>query len=73
MKITCTCQAKVDREREQLNEAQFGLVLNWAFVTQSSMPPLVIKEEDILIQERGNVLRMVKTEVKIEFFLHPAV
>ena len=37
------------------------------------MPPPVVEEENILIQERRNVLCMGKIEVEIEFFLHPTV
>ena len=37
------------------------------------MPPLVIEEENILIQKGRNILSMVKIEVQIEFFLHPPV
>ncbi len=71
--LICICQAKVDSEKEQLGKAQFGLVLNWAFVTQGGVPPPVVEVKDILIQESRNVLSVVKIEVQIEFFFHPTV
>ena len=37
------------------------------------MPPLVIEVRDIVIQERGNILSVVKIEVQIQFFFHPTV
>jgi hypothetical protein len=37
------------------------------------VPPLVVEEDNILIQKGGNILRMVKIEVQIEVFLHPAM
>jgi len=45
-------------------------VLNRAFVAQSGVPPLVVEEENILIQEGRDILGAVEIEVKIEFFLH---
>ena len=35
----CTCQVKVDTEKEQLSEARFGTVLDRASVIQSSGEP----------------------------------
>ena len=37
------------------------------------MPPPVVEVGNILIEERGDIMNMVKIEVEIEFFLHPAV
>ncbi len=45
-------------------------MLNRAFVAQSGVPPLVVEEENILIQEGRDILGAVEIEVKIEFFLH---
>ena len=69
----CTCQEKVDSKKEWSRKAQFGSVLNWAFVAQSGVPPPVVEVGYILVQEDGNILSMVKIEIKIEFFLHPTV
>jgi hypothetical protein len=60
-------------KNHQLRKAQFGLVLNWAFVSQSGVTPLVVEVKDIAIQESGNILGMVKIKVQIKLFLHPAV
>ena len=37
------------------------------------MPPLVVEEEHILVQKGRDILSMVKIEVQIEVFLHPAM
>lgn len=47
---SCTCQVKVDTKKAKLQEAQFGFVLNWAFVAQSDSRTEIIEEIDILIQ-----------------------
>ena len=46
-------------------EAQFGFVLNWAFIAQSGCRPPVIKVMYILIQQLKYVLSGLKIEVKI--------
>ena len=48
-KRACTCQEKVDTEKAELHEAQFGLVLNWAFVAQSGSRTVMIEEVDIAV------------------------
>ena len=63
-RLGCICQGKVD-SKNQLWKAQFGPVLNWAFVTQCSMKALVIEVLNILIQQRGNIFCASKIEVKI--------
>ena len=69
----CTCQAKVDTGKANLREALFGPVLKRAFVTQGGGRAMAIEEMDIVIQESRNVVGMGQIEVKIEFFLHPAI
>ena len=61
----CICQAKVDTKKPIVLEAQFGLVLNWAFIAQSGRRPPVIKVIHILIQQLRNVLSSLQTEVKV--------
>ena len=34
---------------------------------------MVIEELDMVVQESGNVVRMVQVEIQIQFFLDPAV
>ena len=51
----CICQGKVDREKESLRKAQFGLVLNWAFVAQSGVPPRV----EYALSELGESMRPI--------------
>ena len=46
----CICQVKVDTKNPIDLEAQFGFVLNWAFIAQSGCRPPVIKVMYILIQ-----------------------
>ena len=47
----CICQEKVDAKNTIALEAQFGLVLNWAFVAQGSRRSPVIEVMYICIQE----------------------
>ena len=53
---TCICQGKVDTKNTIALEAQFGLVLNWAFVAQSGRRSLVIIVMNILVQQFRNIL-----------------
>ena len=61
----CICQVKIDTKKPIVLEAQFGLVLNWAFIAQSGCRPPVIKVIHILIQQLRNVLSSLQTEVKV--------
>ena len=55
-KRNCICQGKVDTKNTIALEAQFGLVLNWAFVAQSGRRSLVIIVMNILVQQFRNIL-----------------
>ena len=52
----CICQGKVDTKNTIALEAQFGLVLNWAFVAQSGRRSLVIIVINILVQQFRHIL-----------------
>ena len=54
-------------------KAQFGLVLNWAFVTQRSMESVIVEIENILVQKFRDVPRVPQIEIEIEFILYPAI
>ena len=54
------------------NLGQF-IKLNGASVTQCSGRTVVIKKVYISIEKRRNIMGVGQIEVKIEFFLHPAI
>ena len=58
---------------EKSQKAQFGLVLNWAFVTQSSMKAVIIEVANIPVQQFGDILRMTQIEIEIKLVLNPAI
>ena len=61
----CTCQEKVDTKKAKLQKAQFGFVLNWAFVAQGSSGAKIIIEINIAIQQIRKILSILKSEVEI--------
>ena len=63
--VICTCQEKVDTKKAKLQKAQFGLVLNWAFVAQGSSGTEIIIEIYILIQQIRKIVCISKSEVEI--------
>ena len=63
--FACICQAKVDTKNGIILEAQFGLVLNWAFIAQSGRRPPVIEVIHILVQQLRNVLSSLQAEVQV--------
>ena len=64
-KRMCICQAKVDTKKRQILEAQFGFVLNWAFIAQSGRRPPVIEIIHILVKQPWNVISSLQAEVKV--------
>ena len=62
---SCTCQEKVDTKQAKLQKAQFGFVLNWAFVAQGSSGAKIIIEINIAIQQIRKILSILKSEVEI--------
>ena len=67
--------ASVKRKQTAKKDSQGkpGSVRNWAFAIQSGVTPPIIEVGYILIHEGGNLLSMIKSEVKIAFFLHLSI
>lgn len=59
--------------KKELAEAQFGLVLNWASVTQGGSKTMMIKEINVRIQKSRNIYSVSYIKVKEQFFFHLAV
>ena len=57
----------------QLTEAQFGPVLNWASIAQSSSQTAVIEEVDVGVQQSWNIFCVGQIEVEEQFFFDPSV
>ena len=66
--------SKSRHKKAQLTEAQFGPVLNWASIAQSSSQTAVIEEVDVGVQQSWNILirynnfRKLKSKQKKTWF-----
>ena len=73
--LGCTLHlsSKSRQTKKTPSEAQFGFVLNWAFVAQRGGGAEMVEVKDVIIKEGGNIFSGRQTEVKKEFRLHPAI
>ena len=65
--------SKSRHKKAQLTEAQFGPVLNWASIAQSSSQTAVIEEVDVGVQQSWNIFCVGQIEVEEQFFFDPSV
>ena len=65
--------SKGRHKKAQLTEAQFGPVLNWASIAQSSSQTAVIEEVDVGVQQSWNIFCVGQIEVEEQFFFDPSV
>ncbi len=65
--------SKSRHKKAQLTEAQFGPVLNWASIAQSSSQTAVVEEVDVGVQQSWNIFCVGQIEVEEQFFFDPSV
>ena len=61
--------SKSRHKKAQLTEAQFGPVLNWASIAQSSSQTAVIEEVDVGVQQSWNIFCVGQIEVEEHLFM----
>ena len=61
--------SKGRHKKAQLTEAQFGPVLNWASIAQSSSQTAVIEEVDVGVQQSWNIFCVGQIEVEEHLFM----
>lgn len=54
--------SKSRHKKAQLTEAQFGPVLNWASIAQSSSQTAVIEEVDVGVQQSWNIFAWARSK-----------
>ena len=72
-KMQLHLSSKSRHKKAQLTEAQFGPVLNWASIAQSSSQTAVVEEVDVGVQQSWNIFCVGQIEVEEQFFFDPSV
>lgn len=65
--------SKSRHKKGKNSKAQFGSVLNWAFVAQSGSRTALVEKVNIVVEESGNIESIGQIEVEKEFILDPAI